>query len=133
MTETTVKSKNYIMVVEDDEFYVKIFQSKIAEAGIPVVTFTSAEEALKYAQKKHPKLIIADLIMPRLDGFKFIELIRGVPGLKKIPIMVFSNLAQGKDIAEAKKLGADDYIVKTDISLTDAMTKIKSWYSLSKN
>lgn len=128
MSKSPSLPKDYVMVVEDDEFYIKIFQSKITETGIPVVAFTAAEDALVYAQKNHPKLIIVDLIMPRLDGFKFIELIKKVNKLKKVPILVFSNLGQEKDIAEAKRLGADDYIVKTDISLSDAIAKIVSWY-----
>lgn len=120
---------NYVMVVEDDEFYAKIFKSKITEAGLQVTSFLVSEEALVYAQKNPPKLIVVDLIMPRMDGFKFIELVRKFPNLKEIPILVFSNLGQQKDIDEAKRLGATDYVIKNEVSLSDAITKIVTYYN----
>lgn len=123
-----IVANNYVMVVEDDEFYAKIFLAKIAEAGVPVKAFTLADEALTYAQKVKPKVIVSDLVMPKMDGFKFIEMVKQIDQLKDIPILVFSNLGQDKDIAEAKRLGAADYVIKSEVSLSDAIGLIVQYY-----
>lgn len=128
MNDNDVTANNYVMVVEDDEFYAKIFLAKIAEAGLPVKSFVMADEALTFATLTPPKIIVCDLVMPRMDGFKFIEKVKTIVQLKNIPILVFSNLGQEKDIAEAKRLGATDYVVKSEVSLSDAIATIAEYY-----
>jgi CheY-like chemotaxis protein len=62
--------------------------------------------------------------MPNKDGFVVLEQIRSNAAYQDIPIIVASNLGQKEDIEKAKALGANDYIIKSDLSLDELVTKI---------
>jgi len=68
-------------------------------------------------------LIIVDLIMPKLDGFGTLESIKKMK--VKTPIIVSSNLNQDEDLKKAKELGAIDFFVKSNISITKLVENIK--------
>jgi DNA-binding NarL/FixJ family response regulator len=68
--------------------------------------------------------------MPFMDGFTFLEELAKVTDVKKAKVVVLSNLGQPEDIERAKKLGAIDYLVKSDLSMKDVVEKIN--YYLKK-
>lgn len=87
---------------------------------------SDGEEGLRKIKSENPDLIILDIMLPKRDGFWVLEEMKIAPDIKKdIPVIVLSNLGQPKDIDLATKLGAKDYLVKTDFSLGTLMDKIK--------
>lgn len=119
---------SYVLVVEDDEFYAKIYQKKIAEAGLEVKVFGDGLIALKEAEVNVPKVIVLDLVMPKIDGFLLLQKIKKIEKLSKIPVIVISNLSQDQDIEEAKRLGANQYLVKNDTSLKEVISTIVRYF-----
>lgn len=120
-------AKKYILVAEDDKFYANIYKTKLAKEGYEVVVAGDGAQALKLARQKKPDLILLDLVMPIKDGFETLKELKADANLKSVKVVVLSNLGQEEDIKKAKELGAQDYLVKTNVSIGQMMSKIKSF------
>lgn len=114
-----------ILVVEDDPPLSRVYRDKLTSAGFDVQAAHDGEAAIAALKKSKPDLIILDLLLPKKDGFQVLQEIHDTAGWKSIPVVVASNLGVEDDIAKAKKLGAKDYIVKSDTSLADLISKVK--------
>lgn len=115
-----------VLIIEDDKFLSKIYATKLKKEGIEAEFALNGEEGMKMMKENKPELILLDLIMPKMDGFAVLEEVKKDAKLKKIPILVLSNLGQEEDIQKAKKLGVKDFIVKSDASIQEVVAKIKS-------
>ncbi|HYD34899.1 MAG TPA: response regulator transcription factor [Vitreimonas sp.] len=114
-----------ILVAEDDKFLGNAYRVKLAKAGYEVVLAADGNEAIEALKVSQPDVILLDLMMPIKDGFSVLTDIGSNPTWKKIPVIIASNLGQREDIDKGLKLGAIDYIVKSDMSLEDILAKIK--------
>lgn len=113
-----------ILVAEDDTFLAKALSLKLQKLGYEVTVAPDGAEALTCLRNAPPDLLILDLIMPVKDGFEVLEeLKKSSPG-KSVPVIVASNLGQKEDITRALSLGAQDYLVKSDMSLEELGNKI---------
>lgn len=116
--------KKKILLVEDDRFLVKIYSNKLIQSGFDVDISINADEALRRILTSEPDLIFLDLILPGKDGFEFLEDLQKMrQGKKHIPIVVLSNLGQDIDRERTKKLGAQDFLIKANVSLDDIVKK----------
>lgn len=116
-----------ILVCEDDKFLANAYRVKLSKQNYEVRIVGNGDEALKVIPEFLPDLIILDLLMPVRDGFSVLTVIKRDENLKKIPVIVASNLSQPDDVVKASKLGADDYIVKTDFSMKEILEKVKKF------
>ncbi len=114
-------NKKRILVVEDDVMSLEVMRIRLEQNGFEVIAADGGKEGLIKAISERPDLIIADVMMPELDGLQMIKILRANSDLKKTPIIVISALGRDIDIQNAKEAGADDYIVKP--SLTDEIVK----------
>lgn len=112
-----------ILIVEDDQPLSRALRDQLERSGFEVDTFFDGKEALEVLGEKEFNLIILDLILPYLDGFKFLEIVKS----KNIraPIIVLSNLSQDEDIQRAKDLGAKEYFVKAETPMAELISHIK--------
>ncbi|HEX8966126.1 MAG TPA: response regulator [Patescibacteria group bacterium] len=122
----TEKQKKYIFVAEDDTFYLNIYQSKLEKEGYEVGIAKNGQQTIEEIKKRKPDLLLLDLVMPIKDGFEVLKEIHDNVTLKGIKVIVVSNLGQEEDVKKAKELGAVDYIIKANMSITQIMEKIKS-------
>lgn len=113
-----------ILIVEDDTFLQGLSAGKIAKEGYEVLTASNATEAIKVLENK-PDIVLLDLLLPGGDGYAVLEAIRKTDGTKNTPVIIFSNLAEDKDIAKARELGATDFMIKSNFTLDEVVTKIK--------
>lgn len=113
-----------ILIAEDDKFLVSAYKVKLIKEGFDVKIAQDGDEAIELVKSFSPDVIILDLVMPKKDGFATLEEIKE-KNLTKAPIIVASNLGQSEDVERAKKLGAVDYVVKSDMKLSDLVLKIK--------
>lgn len=116
---------SYVLVVEDDPFYSKIYKTKLAKEKIESQIVGNGNEAMKAAQVLRPKLILLDLIMPGKDGFETLAELKADPNLKDVPVIVLSNLSQEEDIKRIMDLGAAEYLVKANIPIQEVIDKVK--------
>lgn len=101
-----------ILVAEDDANFRRILTHVLKINGFDVMEAKDGLEALEMAENEKPDLIIMDVMMPRLHGIDATRRIRGNPATKTIPIIMCTARDGKKDVMEAIKAGADDYIVK---------------------
>jgi len=118
-----------ILVVEDDIFLANAYRIKLQKVGFEVIIVTDGVEALEKIKSEKIDLIILDLIIPKIDGFGVLAEIRSKEEYKNIPILVASNLGQSEDLNRAMKLGANDFVVKSDTPLDMLIEKIKKLIS----
>ena len=115
-----------ILVAEDDELYGKVYLSKLAKEGYQVFLVLNGKEAIEVAKRERPDLILMDIIMPVMDGFTALKEIKSDPATQNLRVLIMSNLSQDADISKAKEMGAEDYFVKSNISISEFIEKINS-------
>jgi len=114
-----------IMIVEDDSALRDIYSSRFQAEGYSVVTASDGEEALTVAVREKPNLIILDVMMPKISGFDALDILRATPETKDIKVIMMSALSQTADIERGKNLGADDYLVKSQVTLSEVVVRVK--------
>jgi len=115
-----------ILVAEDDKFLANAYRVKLAREGYDVKVVFDGNELLKVLPDYKPDLIVLDLIMPNKDGFTTLSEIKsGNSAYKNTPVLIASNLGQSEDIVKATKMGATDYIIKTDLSMKVFAEKVR--------
>jgi DNA-binding response OmpR family regulator len=115
-----------VLVVEDDKYLSNAYQTKLLKMGFDVETAGDGDEALEVLKNYKPDMILLDLVMPRKDGFSTLIEIKKDESLMNIPVLIATNLGQKEDIEKGLKMGAVDYLVKTDTSIDDFVNKVKS-------
>ena len=108
-----------ILLVEDDNNLREIYQARLMAEGYTIVTARDGEEALGIAKAELPALIISDVMMPRVSGFEMLDILRNTDGLKDAKVIMLTALGQADDKTRANSLGADRYLVKSQVTLED--------------
>ncbi len=101
-----------ILVVEDHKPLLMAIQCILEEEGYTVLTATDGLEALQVMERVCPDVIVADIMMPRMDGYALYEAVRARPEWVPIPFIFLTARAEKEDVLKGKELGAEDYIVK---------------------
>ena len=108
-----------IMLVEDDNNLREIYEARLLAEGYEIVTARDGEEALAVAVKERPDLIISDVMMPKISGFDMLDILRSTPETKDVKVIMMTALSQAEDKERASKLGANRYLVKSQVTLED--------------
>jgi CheY-like chemotaxis protein len=108
-----------IMLVEDDNNLREIYEARLLAEGYEIVSAHDGEEALALAVKEKPDLIISDVMMPKISGFDMLDILRSTPETKDTKVIMMTALSQAEDKDRADKLGADRYLVKSQVTLED--------------
>lgn len=119
-----------ILVAEDDVYLANAYRVKLTKAGFDVKIASDGQEALDTLPTFSPNIILLDLVMPRKDGFTALAEIRAKNEWKTLPIIIASNLGQKEDIEKGMRLGATDFIIKSEMPLNDLITKINTLIAL---
>jgi len=119
-------AKIKVMVVNDSPTDLKLISGPFLSKGYDLITATNGEDALRKAESEHPDLIVLDVIMPKLNGFKVCRQIKSSAELKDIKIILLSGKNQESDKFWGQKQGADDYIAKpfTEEHLLNAASQL---------
>ncbi len=107
-----MSEKVRILLVDDEPDLVRLVSVRLEAAGYEVVTAFDGQQALDQAKKLKPALIILDLMLPKVDGYKVCRLLKFDERYKTIPILIFTARAQVEDIRLATECGADAYLTK---------------------
>lgn len=101
-----------LLLVEDETQLVDVMRLRLEANGYEVIPAYDGQEALAKARTEKPDLIILDLMLPKMDGYKVCGLLKNDARFAKIPIIVFTARAQQEDMDLAKEVGADAFITK---------------------
>ena len=114
-----------ILLVEDDDALANVYLMRLQAEGFDVKRVANGEEALAAALEYHPSLILLDAMMPKVSGFDVLDILRNTPETATIKIIMLTALSQESDKQRAQGLGVDDYLVKSQVVITDVVSRIK--------
>jgi len=116
-----------ILLIEDDQILLRMYTKKFENEGFNVLVATDGEEGLKILEEASPKpsIILADVMLPKMNGFEFLEKCKQNEATKNIPVILLTNLGGGEqDRQKGKALGAADYLVKSEITPRGIIGKV---------
>ena len=113
-----------LLIVDDTEDVLDIYTMTFEAEGFEVVTAKDGLEGVTKAVEFKPDVILLDIMMPHMDGYEVLRAMRNNTSMDVV-IIILSNISQEKDIAEAKKAGADFYLAKADQDPDDVVEKVK--------
>jgi DNA-binding response OmpR family regulator len=115
-----------ILVVDDEVDLVKTIQFSLETEGYKVFVSFNGEDALNQARKEKPDLILLDIMLPKLDGYKVCRLLKFDEKYKHIPILMLTAKTQEKDKILGMETGADEYITKP-FDIDELIEKVKTY------
>ena len=101
-----------LLLADDSVTIQKVVELTLADEDYDITMVSDGMSALKKAEEEHPDLILADVVMPELNGYELCEKIKQHPSLSHTPVMLLSSTFETYDEARGKSVGADDHIIK---------------------
>lgn len=114
-----------ILIIEDDRYISKMYQLKLSLEGYSVEVAENGRQGVDKVKEFVPDVILCDILMPELDGFEVIKIVKSEEATKNIPILIMSNLGQEDHIQKGMQLGAVGYIVKSQYTPSKVVDTIK--------
>jgi len=118
-----------ILLVEDDPFLIDIYTTKLKEGDFSVEVATGGEEGLRKLRERSFDLLVLDIVLPRIDGWKVLEEIKNQrlkdKNLKDLKIIILSNLGQKEEVEKGLKLGATKYLIKAYYTPSEVVEEIR--------
>ena len=113
-----------ILIIEDEKILLNLLKNKLSEIGYEVSIATDGVIGLKAMKEIVPDLILLDLIMPEMGGFELLEKRQEDESIKGIPIIIISNSGQPVELDRAKRLGVNDWLIKTEFDPREVIEKV---------
>lgn len=113
-----------ILLVEDEEILINVLEKKLSKVGYDVLIARDGEEGLKVMREFWPDLILLDIKLPRMGGFEVMEEMNKNFALKRIPVIIISNSGQPVELDRALRLGAKDWLIKTEFDPQEVVNKV---------
>ena len=101
-----------VLVIDDEEDYRIIISEILRGAGMEARLARDGEEGLRMLKEKPADIVLVDWMMPRMDGEQFCRALRGLPGLKELPVLMLTVKQTADEELEALHFGVDDFVVK---------------------
>ncbi len=123
MTKTKRKSPK-ILLVDDDRILAEMYRERLEIAGYNVEVSHNGESGLAKINHLKPDIIILDLMMPKLSGYEVLSTIKSDPDLKDTPVIVFSALMRDASRDKAMEIGANNYLIKSEVLPRQLIKKV---------
>lgn len=120
-----VSGRKKVLLVDDDAQTRSIYKMRLFQDGFYVIEASNGLEAIRSMQDSMPDIIVLDLWMECMDGFKVLQLMQMNPDLKMIPVLVLSARSVPADVEKAIGLGAKEYLVKMTTTPKRLSQKVK--------
>lgn len=128
-----MEEKKRILLVEDDETLSAVYQSRLELEGFDVKAVYNGEDALSATLEYRPDLILLDVMMPKISGFDVLDILKNTPETKDIRVVMLTALGQEKDRKRAEDLGVNEYLVKSQVVISDVVERVKHHLGMSTN
>lgn len=121
-----------ILIVDDDDITRGIYAEVFKKNGFDVTEALDGVDGLDKATKNVPDVIFTGIIMPRMDGFAFVEALKKNMATSNIPVAISSHMGREEDQKRAKELGAGDFITRDMNTPNEAVERIKAMLNLTE-
>jgi DNA-binding response OmpR family regulator len=115
-----------LLIVEDDKFLRETLAKKFVGIGMQVQAAVDGKNALEILKTFTPDIVVCDLLLPDIDGYGVLAEMKKDPKFVSTPVIVLSNLDKPDDMVKAKGLGASDFMVKSNFTLNEIVSRVKS-------
>lgn len=119
--------KKKILLIEDDAFLAKMYQTKLIKSGYQVIMALDGKSGYQKIVRHHPDLILLDLILPVMSGQEILAKISMDEELKKIPVLVLTNVSKPESIREIWQYQIKEYMIKSQINPSDIIKIINNY------
>ena len=119
-----MNTKVKILIIEDDKDQIFMYRFKFEKEGFAFFSARTGAEGIKTAKTEKPDLILLDLILINESGVDILEKLKADEAVKNIPVIIISNSGQPVELEKAKKLGARDWLVKTEFDPVEVVEKV---------
>lgn len=120
-----MQKTKHILLVEDDDSLASTYVARMEAEGFVVRRVNNGEDALAAALEFKPDLVLLDVMMPKVSGLEVLDILRNTPETANLKIVILTALGQEGDKQRAAQLGADDYLVKSQVVISDVMKRIR--------
>ncbi len=124
-TSNAPANRKRILLVEDDEGLAQVYITRLDIEGFEVRRVPNGEDALAAALEFKPDLILLDVMMPKVNGFDVLDILRNTPETTNVKIIMLTALSQEADRKKAEEMGVDDYLVKSQVVIADVVERVK--------
>lgn len=114
----------HILIVEDDPAVQTLLNKALTAQGYKITQATDGLAGLTALEQEQPDLIIADIMMPRLDGMTFVKAIKRNAGTKRVPVIFLTAKNDPRSVVEGINVGAKYYVTKP-FQLDELISKIE--------
>ena len=114
-----------IVLLEDDEFLAEVIVRKLTTVGAKITRYRNGLEGLAAIRLLNPDLVLLDIMMPIMNGYEVLEIMKEERLIEEIPVIVVSNSGQPVEIERVLKMGVRDYVVKVDFTPDEVLSKAR--------
>jgi len=126
-------NKKKILLVEDDTTLSAVYRSRLELEGFDVREVHNGEAALSTTIEYRPDLILLDVMMPKISGFDVLDILRNTPETANVRVIMLTALSQPKDKTRAESLGVDEYLVKSQVVISDVVERVRYHLGMTEN
>jgi len=130
-TSAAPKHPKRILFVDDDAL-AGVYLVRLQAEDFDVKRVSNGEEALAAATNFKPDLVLLDVMMPKVSGFDVLDILRNTPETANMKIIMLTALSQESDRKRAESMGVDEYLVKSQVVITDVIDRIKEHLGLDR-
>lgn len=112
-----------VLLVDDEQAILDVFKEALTQAQFQVITAVNGTEGIQKVKSEMPDVVFLDQVLPDMNGNQVLQQLRADPQTKHVPIAILSNYNQDSLVAEAMKMGANDYILKYQVAPQDLAAK----------
>ncbi|MCL5093575.1 MAG: response regulator [Patescibacteria group bacterium] len=113
-----------IMIVDDDQRLLTLYEATLKSQGYRVVTASNGEQALSDIIREKPDLVILDIMMPKLHGINVLDILKATPDVADTKVVILTALSDESMKNKALELGASDFIVKSETNMADLLSRV---------
>ena len=128
-----MEARKKILLVEDDEVLASVYRARLEMEDFEVMEVHDGEQALTAALRYRPDLMILDAMMPKISGFDVLDILRNTPETMNLQIIMLTALSQENDRERAEKLGVDEYLVKSQVMISDVIEKVREHLGIGED
>lgn len=116
--------KATILVVDDDKALTKLYSAALSARDYRVLVADNGEDAMRIAETEKPELILLDIMMPEIHGLHVLDILKSTGDLDETKIIMLTALSDISTKEKAIKMGAYDFIVKSESSMAEIIDKV---------
>ncbi|MFH1522741.1 MAG: response regulator [Patescibacteria group bacterium] len=116
-----------ILIIEDDPFLLSMYTTKFELENFNVISADDGKRGLKLALEEKPDIILLDILLPKMNGFEMLKILKSDKSAESIPVILLTNLSQKDEVEQGLNLGAVDYLIKAHFMPSEVVEKIKKY------